>query len=345
MKFIVALIIFSVIIIIHEFGHFLFAKINGVGVIEFSLGMGPRIISKQIGETRYSLKLLPIGGSCAMVGEDMISDEENAFGNKGVWARISIVFGGPLFNFILAFCLSLLVIGKAGYDPAVLYDLGEEPTAMVEAGLKDGDKIVRLDGSRIYNYREMITLISMNQTGKSMEFTYERDGNIQDTTVTPKHTEEGNLFYGIKSGGQRVKGTFLQTLKYSALELRYWLKITLLSLKELILGHVGADEVSGPVGIVSFIGDTYQESSKMGLWTVILSMCNIGILLSANLGVMNLLPIPALDGGRLLFLLGEAITGKRLNQQTEGLIHLIGFALLMMVMVLVFYNDIRHLIV
>ena len=110
MKFIVALLIFSVIILVHEFGHFIFAKINGVGVTEFSLGMGPRLLSKQIGETRYSLKLLPLGGSCAMVGEDMMSDAEDAFGNKGVWARISIVFGGPLFNFVLAFLLALIVV-------------------------------------------------------------------------------------------------------------------------------------------------------------------------------------------------------------------------------------------
>ena len=244
MRLIIALLLFSVIIIIHEFGHFLFAKINGVGVTEFSLGMGPRLLSRQIGETRYSLKLLPIGGSCLMVGEDMESDEQNSFAKQGVWARISIVFGGPLFNFILAFLLSLLVIGKTGYDPAVLHDLGSEPTAMTEAGLRDGDTVVRLNGSRIYNYREIATLIELSASRGPLTFVYERDGERNETVVTPKKNENGQLFYGIPLAGKRVRGGVWKTIQYSALEVRYWLKTTVLSLKELVLGHVSADEVS-----------------------------------------------------------------------------------------------------
>ena len=340
----VALLIFSVVILVHEFGHFIFAKMNHVGVIEFSLGMGPRLLSKQIGDTRFSLKLLPIGGSCNMVGEDMASDAEDSFGNTSVWSRISIVFGGPLFNFILAFMLALIVIGIAGYDPAVLHNLGTKPTSILEAGLQDGDKIIELDGVNIYNYREIVDLLSMNKDAEAVEFVYERNGEINSTVVIPERTEDGRYFYGLPSMGIREKGSIIKVLQYSILELRYWIKTTILSLKELILGNITMDHVSGPVGIVNFIGGAYKESSKISFLSTILEMLNISILLSANLGIINLLPIPALDGGRLFFLLVEAVIKKRLNQNIEGFIHFIGFVLLMFLMIFVLYNDIRHLI-
>lgn len=340
MSIILALLIFSVIVIVHELGHFLLAKYHGITVTEFSVGMGPRLLSHEWGGTRYSLKILPFGGSCMMVGEEEESEEEGSFGSKSVWARITVVAAGPIFNFLLAFVLSVIIVGNIGYDDTVVDVTPGYPAA--EAGMQDGDEIVRLDGSRTYVYREISLFNSLYQ-GRTAEVTYRRDGAEYTVRLAPVKDESGYYRYGFEKSSARTKGTPAQTIKYSFAELRYWLKATIQSLQKLLKGQVALDDVSGPVGIVDAIGDTYEESRSDGWYYVTLNMIIMSILLSVNLGVMNLLPIPALDGGRLVFLLIEAVRGRALPQEKESMVHFLGFVVLMGLMVVVLLNDIRHL--
>ncbi len=340
MSIILALVIFSVLVIVHELGHFLLAKWNGITVTEFSVGMGARLFSYEWGGTRYSLKLLPFGGSCMMVGEEEESDEEGSFGSKSVWARIAVVAAGPIFNFLLAFVMSVIIVANIGYDDTIVDVTPGYPAA--EAGMQNGDKIVRMGGSRTYVYREISLFNSLYQ-GRNAEVTYCRDGEEYTVLLVPVRDENGFYRYGFEKTNVRTKGNAFQTLGYSAAELRYWLKATIESLLKLFQGQVGLDDMSGPVGIVDAIGDTYEESRSDGWYYVTLNMLIMSILLSVNLGVMNLLPIPALDGGRLVFLLIEAIRGKALPQEKESMVHFVGFVLLMGLMVIVLLNDIRHI--
>ena len=342
MSYILALIIFSAIVIFHELGHFLLAKWNGIEVIEFSLGMGPRLLSHVWGDTRYSLKLLPIGGSCQMVGEEEASDSAGAFGNKSVWARIAVVAAGPVFNFILAWVLALIIVGSVGYDNTMVDIIPD--SAAAEAGMEDGDQIISINGSRTWLYREVSLYSSLHQ-GQTATVVFERNGEKQTVVLTPKQSDTGAYLYGFSRTVQREKGGALETVGYSCAEIRYWLKATVESLKMLIGGQVGLEEMSGPVGIVSTIGDTYKESRVDGWYYVTMNMIMIAILLSVNLGVMNLLPIPSLDGGRLVFLILEAIRGKAIPQEKESMVHFTGFVLLMGLMAVILFSDLHKLFI
>ena len=342
MKIIVALILFSVIIIFHELGHFLLAKANGVCVEEFTLGLGPTLIGFQRGETKYCLKLLPFGGSCVMLGEEEASDDERAFNNKNVWQRISIVAAGPIFNFILAFFLSLFLIGYTGADVPVLSDV-TVGTPAYEAGLKEGDRIVKMDGSSVYNFREIVYKMLLNKGGDEVTLVYERDGVKNEVTLLPEKTESGNYALGVV-GGNYEKQNLFGIIKYSVLEVRCQIKVVLWSLRYMVSGYFTPNDIAGPVGIVNMIGDTYEAASPSGFLIVLLSMFDIGVMLSANLGVMNLLPLPALDGGRLLFYVVEVIRGKRIDPDKEGTIHFIGLVILLGLMVLILFNDVRNIL-
>lgn len=342
LKIIIALLIFSLIIVIHEMGHFLMAKKNGIYVTEFSVGMGPRIVSFIRGETRYSLKLLPFGGSCMMLGEDEASDDARAFGKKPVWARISVIAAGPIFNFILAFILALFIVGSIGYDAPIVNEVMDGYPAQ-EAGMQAGDKIIRINNEKINLYREVSIYVQLNQ-GKTADIVFERDGKEYNVTLVPQlDNETGSYLYGFRGAGKRVKGNAITTIQYSAYEVKYWINLTVKSIGMIFEGKVTKDDVQGPVGMVNLIGDTYEESKDDGAFYVWLNMLNISIWLSANLGVMNLLPLPALDGGRLVFLIIEAIRGKAINQEKEGMVHFVGLMLLMALMVFVMFNDIRRL--
>lgn len=342
MKFVIAIIIFSIIILFHELGHFLLAKKNGIRVNEFCLGLGPTLFGITKGETKYSIKLLPFGGACMMEGEDEDSQDARSFQKKSVWARISVVAAGPIFNFIMAFVFALILISCIGYDKPVIYDVMEGYPAQ-EAGMQAGDTIISMNGKRMHFYRE-VSLYSYFHPGKTIDIVYERDNERYETTLIPVYEEEeGRYLIGFYGSGLREKGNILDSLKYSVYELKYWISTTIDSLRMLISGRVSVNEVSGPVGIVKTIGDTYDESKSEGGYMVFLNMLNIAILLSANLGVMNLLPLPALDGGRLVFLIIEAIRRKRIDPNKEGMVHFVGLVLLMLLMVFVMINDIRQL--
>ena len=341
MGIILAILVFGIIVFIHELGHFLLAKANKIRVDEFSLGMGPRLLSFVKGETRYSLKLLPLGGSC-MMGEDDVDDmSEGSFNSKSVWARMSVVVAGAVFNFLLALIFSMIVIGYTGYDEPVISGVVEGFPAQ-EAGLQEGDRIVKMNNKKINIWRE-ISYYNMFHPGETVDIVYERDGEQYETTITPKKDEDGNYLIGITSPSQYEKANLLTATQYGVYEVKFWICTTLESLKMLVMGDVGVDQLSGPVGIVSVVDETYQQSKSYGVIIVIMQMLNIGILLSANLGVMNLLPLPALDGGRLVFMIVEAIRGKRVPPDKEGWVHGIGMILLLALMAFVMFNDVKKL--
>lgn len=338
MSIVVALLVFSILILFHELGHFLLAKRGGIGVTSFSLGMGPAIWKKQIGETEYCLRIFPFGGSCAMVGEDEECDAENAFNKKGVWTRISVVAAGPVFNFILAFVGSVIMILCIGVDKPFVSETMEGYPAY-EAGVRAGDEIISMNGRGIGVYRDVSLYIQLHQ-GENVELVYARDGERHETTIEPKLGEDGMYLMGITGGAYSKCGNPLELVKYAGCEVGYWIHMVFDSLKMMVTGQVSREDVGGPVRIVSMIGDTYEESAKISAFAVFINMLNMVIFLSANLGVMNLLPIPALDGGRLLIMLIEVVIRKRVPEKIEGYIHLAGFAVLMSLMVLILFNDI-----
>ena len=335
---------FGVLIISHEFGHFLLAKLNGICVEEFSVGMGPRILSWQGKETRYSLKAVPFGGSCMMLGEDEESQDERAFGSKSVWARISVLVAGPFFNFILAFLLAMIVLGSMGIDRPVLTGVMDGYPAQ-EAGMQAGDRIVKLNDENITFYRDVSLYLALHQ-GESLDVVYERDGKKYEALIVPEYNEEyGSYMMGIEVAGGRTKVGFLDTVKYSIYEVGYWIRYTFLSLEMMITGKVGVQDVSGPVGMVSSMSDMVQQSSEDGAFYIFINLANICILLSANLGVLNLLPLPALDGGRLLFCLIEVVRGKPMKQEYEALVHGVGLLLLLGLSVIIMFKDIWQLFI
>lgn len=343
MGIILAILLFSAIVIFHELGHFLLAKKNKIRVDEFSLGLGPTIFGKQFGETKFSLKLLPFGGAC-MMGEDDVDDmSEGSFNSKSVWARMSVIVAGPVFNLILAWILCMIIIGWTGYRAPVVSSVTDGYSAQ-EEGIEPGDVIKKIGGKSVHIWND-ISLYNMMHAGtKSVEVKYERDGKDYTVVLEPKQNE-GDAFplLGI-TGGEMVRPGVIGTVRYGAYTVKYWITYTVDSLKMLISGKVGVKDLSGPVGIVSAVDDVYQEAAPAGMAVVILNLLNIGVLLTANLGVMNLLPIPALDGGRLVFLIIEAVRGKRVPPEKEGMVHFAGFVLLMALMVVIMFNDILKLV-
>lgn len=349
MKILISVLILSAIILFHEFGHFTLARLCGVVVEEFSLGMGPRLLShvSRKSGTRYSVKIFPFGGSCLMKGEDMEDETEGSFGTKKVWQRFLIVAAGPFFNFILAFTFSLFIIGAVGVDKPVVLQVTEGFPAE-KAGILPGDEITSIGGSRIQLYRDVTNYVTFHQQDfareTSIPISWVHEGEKHTAEIIPEKAEDGRYLIGISgSSSYRTRGGFLNTLYYSLVELRYWIGSTIGSLRMLFTGQVSPNEVAGPVGVVQTIGETYEESRSDGAFYVWLNLLQISVLLSANLGVMNLLPLPALDGGRILLFLVEALRRKRLNQNVEGYINLAGFSLLMALMVLIMLNDVRKL--
>ena len=342
MGIIIAIILFSFIIIFHELGHFLLAKANGIRVDEFSMGLGPTLIGKEIGGTKFCIKLLPFGGAC-MMGEDDADDmSEGSFNSKSVWARISVIAAGPVFNLILAWIMSVIIILFVGYQPTTISGVSDGYSAQ-EQGMQAGDEIREINGRRVYIWND-ISLYTLTHPGETtLEVVYERDGE-EYTAVLEARQLDGDTSpkLGVISSGS-VKPGILGTLEYGVYTVRYWVTYAIDSLRMLVTGQVGVRDMSGPVGIVSAVDGIYQAAAPQGMLMVALNLMNFGVLISANLGVMNLLPIPALDGGRLVFLIVEAIRRKRIPPEKEGMVHFAGFALLMVLMVVVMYNDILRL--
>lgn len=341
MGIILAILLFGFIVFFHELGHFSVAKKNGIEVEEFCLGMGPLLFSKEYKGTRYALRLLPIGGACMMGEDDEATGTEGNFHSKSVWARMAVIAAGPVFNFILAFLMAVVLTMMTGYDKPVVADV-EEGYPAIEAGMQAGDEIVKINHKRIHIFRE-ISMYNQFHQGEDLDITYRRDGKEYTVTLSPKMDEELSYYrVGILSSGYE-DANLVTAVQYGAYEVKYWIDYTLASLKMLVTREVGIDQLSGPVGIVNLVDDTYQSSVSYGAVAVIANLLNLAILLSANLGVFNLLPFPALDGGRLVFLIIEAIRGKKIPPEKEGYFHMVGFILLMILMVVVLFNDVARL--
>lgn len=343
MGIVIAILMFSGIIIFHELGHFLLAKKNGIRVDEFSLGLGPTLIGKEFHGTKFSIKLLPFGGAC-MMGEDDVDDmSEGSFNSKSVWARMSVIVAGPVFNLILAWIMCIVMVAWVGYMPPVV-DTVQPGYAAYEEGLQSGDVIKEINGKNIHLWNEISLYNLTHAQEKEAEVVYERDGKEYTATLELRQLEnDAYKKLGVTNSGESVRPGILGSLQYGAYTVKYWVDYTVDCLRMLVTGQVGVRDLSGPVGIVDFVGDTYHQSAGAGLKILVLNMMNIGILITANLGIMNLLPIPALDGGRLVFLIIEAIRRKRIPPEKEGMVHFAGFALLMALMVFVMYNDIMKL--
>lgn len=452
---ILAILVLSIIIIVHEFGHFIIAKANGVHVLEFAIGMGPKILSFKKGETKYSFSLFLFGGYCMMLGDEYMEmtiadsldadeddddfedkkeaakkefakkyDESRSYDNKSVWARIAITIAGPVFNFFLALVCSIIIIGNIGYDPATIDYVADNSVAS-EAGLMEGDLILAINNDKITFAREYNFFINYH-ADKSFTLTYERDGKTYTTTITPEYQKVSKYLLGVmisencgissvsedsaaseagfKEGdviisvngnevtsntevtdyitasngeemtfvvsrdgkevtllatprlsesesyvtgfscyGQRVKLSPIQSVKYAILEVGYDVGTVIDSLGMLFTGKLSVNNLSGPVGTVSAMSEIVEESKSDGAFYVFLNLINLCGLISANLGVMNLLPIPALDGGKLIFLLIEAVRGKPIDKKYTGVVTIVGVIFLVILMAYVLFHDIYSL--
>ncbi len=369
------ILIFSVIVISHEFGHFIIARANGIHVVEFFIGFGPTLIHWTKGGTKYSIKLLPLGGACVFEGIDDVEDaikkrsenieekaniaktdketedksyvnQENKYGGSyldaNVWKRLAVTIAGPVFNIILGFIIAFVLVNMIAIRDPVATDI--LPGGAAEAaGLKPGDRIISLNGQRICLYDDIV-MFNVIYNGGEVLTVYERDGERYATVLNPKYDEaEGRYLIGI-SNSTFVKLKGLDAFKYTWYEMRYNFKATYASLFMLIRGRVKSTDVSGPVGIaVNVVGKTYEETKQYGFGTVLVNMMNIALMLTVNLGILNLLPIPALDGGKLIFLLIEIVRGKPVPRDKEALINFIGIIFFIILIIFVFFNDIKNI--
>lgn len=342
-KIIIGLLVLSFIVVIHELGHFLFAKRAGIYVEEFCVGLGPRVLHKKWGETIYAIRLFPIGGACIMKGEDSASDDEeyDTFGAKTVWQRISVVLAGPFFNFILAFVVALILIMSTGVNKPIVGDVIKGDKAEL-AGIKKGDEITKVGSTRILTSNDLILELYSNK-GKSLDIEIKR-GEDKKVVNIDLGQDDRIPKIGVMMNIEKEKLPFFQNFRYAAHEVKYWVKSVFVSLKQIFSGNVTRKDISGPLGIVNMIGSSVTQNVNNGISAMMSSLAFFVILISANLGVMNLLPFPALDGGRFLFLVYELVTGKKPNSKIEGYVNLAGFVALMGLMVFLFYNDIINLI-
>ena len=347
MGIVIAILIFGLIIFIHELGHFVAARLNGIRVHEFSLGLGPTLIGKEYKGTKFSLKALPFGGACVMGEDDVDDDSQGSFNSKSVWRRFTVIAAGSFMNLLLALILSVITIAWIGFTPPVVGAVSEDSPAAI-MGLESGDVITRMNGRPVRMWDDILLYNLMNLHGEPMEVAFAREGVPHELTIQPMFVVEGEegrgrYILGIAPPGWRVYPNFINSIGYGAHNVRFWVSHTIQSVRMLIVGDVGIDQMAGPVGIVQVVDDAYQASVEHGGRAVVLNLMFITLLLSANIGVLNLLPIPALDGGRLVFIFLEMIRGKRIPPEKEGVVHFVGIVLLLSLMAFIMFNDIRNI--
>jgi len=341
-----ALLVFGVMIFIHELGHFVAARLSKVTIYEFAIGMGPTIVSwkSKKYDTKYALRLLPIGGFVSMAGEDGESDDENAFNKKPFWKRFIILLAGPSMNIILGFVLTFTMLfstaiiertderlGLLGTN--VISSFNENSISNTGDGLRENDKVIKVGKVRIHTARELVYEI-MHQGYRSVDIVVERDGEkvaLKDVSFGT-FTEEGIEFGAVDFKIKGVRSTFGNLIKHTYFNSCSMIKMVWDGIIDLFTGRYGIDALSGPVGITEQIGESAQMGST--------NFLNMIALITINLGVMNLLPIPALDGGRLLFLTVEGITRKKINPNVESYIHFVGLVILFGLMIFVTFKDV-----
>ena len=330
-----AILIFFVLVLVHELGHFITAKLCGVEVHEFGIGMGPVIFKKEYKGTVYSLRCIPIGGFCAMEGEDEESDSPGAFGNKKPWQRIIILVAGATMNLLLGLLLMGIVMfgSKAQYVAVPVVDKVIEQSAAEEAGLMQGDKITKINNTNIQTQAELKFELSRYKGG-NIDVEYLRNGERKKASILPKKGEDGVYYIGFEAKVEPLDfgGRLYHTWHYSV----FYGKVILCTLFDLVTGNIGMEAMSGPVGIVSEIG----KSAKQGID----SLLSLAAIITINIGLFNLLPLPALDGGRIIFVLAELITRKKIPADKEGMVHFLGFMLLILLLIFATWQDILRLL-
>ena len=333
MYIIYALLGFSLLIIVHELGHFVMAKVNGIKVEEFAIGMGPKILSTQGKETKYSIGLFPIGGYVKMMGEEEEVQDERSFSSKSPLRRISVIIAGATMNFLFAIIIFTVFLNKFGYSLPKVNSLIENMPA-VEAGLQEGDKFLKVNGSRVFSADDLTIGISLAKDNP-INFLVERNGEKKEVTVTPKLTEEnGRERYMIGFGFERIDNPgIVQSFKQSFKETLSVISQTYKSLKMMIMGEVNfKTDVGGPVSIIRMS----SEAAKNGIWNLMYFIAFISI----NLAVFNMLPFPALDGGWTVILLIELITRRKVPDKVVGAMNYVGIMLLFGLMIIVTIKDI-----
>lgn len=329
---VLTLVMFGIIIFAHEGGHLLCAKACHIYVEEFSVGMGPKLFSFKKGDTTYSLRMLPIGGYCKMPGEDGESDLPNGFDKKSVPQRMLVVAGGALFNIIFAvllFIVAYMGLGTSTEDP-IIGEVYENYPAYT-AGLEAGDEVTAINGETIDSWADM-TAIIQNNVGTALSFTVDRDGEAVQLTVTPEAGDSGSGVIGIVAARENV--SVFEAVKIGFLQTYELTKLVLVSLWQMITGAIGLD-LAGPVGVGQMVG----QAASYGFYSFLIFVAAI----SVNLGIVNLLPLPALDGSRLVFLVIEGIRRKPISANVEGMIHFVGFMLLIGLLIIVTYFDISRI--
>jgi len=329
-----ALLAFSLLIIGHEFGHFIMAKVNGVRVLEFSLGMGPKLFSIKGKETEYLIKLLPIGGYVKMFGEedDVSVVDQRAFSNKTSFQKLTIVSAGPIMNFIIAILFFSLVGGLQGHSTNIVDKIVENSPAM-EAGIESGDKITEVNGKMVTTWEDFLNEILVLENPNSISMVVERNGEKINFDIVPDYnSEEGRYQVGVYS--QVVKPNFVQSVKYGFNQTGSTIRQVFGFFSQLFKGKITADDVGGPISIMKISGLAAQRG--------ILTLLNIMALFSVQLAIFNIIPFPALDGGWIFLLLFQIITGKEVNKEKVATINYYGFLVLMGFMVFILLKDIIH---
>ena len=346
-----AILVFGVLIAVHELGHFMAAKACGVRVNEFSIGMGPALWKKQKGETQYSLRLFPVGGFCAMEGEEEDSDDPAALNNQGFWAKLLIFAAGAAMNFIagLLIILALYAGAKAFYEPVITGFADGCPLESAE-GLQTGDRLLRIDGERVYMYSDVRLLLGLNKTGV-FDLVVERNGEkvtLTDFPMSPQtytgQNGESYTSYGLYFGAEEA--TLGRKLSYTWNNAVDFVRMVRLSLQMLVTGEAGVKDLSGPVGIVSTMTQVGEQSGSAR--AAVENIAYLAALIAVNLAVMNLLPLPALDGGKIFFLVinavGMLLFKKQIPAKYENYIHFAGLVLLLALMAVITLSDVWKLV-
>ncbi len=346
-----AILVFGVLIAVHELGHFMAAKACGVRVNEFSIGMGPALWKKQKGETQYSLRLFPVGGFCAMEGEEEDSDDPAALNNQGFWAKLLIFAAGAAMNFIagLLIILVLYADAQAFYVPVVSGFADGCPLESAD-GLQEGDRLLRIDGEKVYVYSDISLLMGLNKTG-AFDLQIERNGEVitlRDFTMERREyiDQNGKTYtgYGLYFGVEEA--TLGRKLSYSWNNAMDFARLVRLSLQMLLTGQAGVKDLSGPVGIVSTMTQVGEQAATTR--AAVENIAYLAALIAVNLAVMNLLPLPALDGGKIFFLIINAVSmqlfKKQIPAKYENYIHFAGLILLLALMAVITFSDVWKLI-
>lgn len=346
-----AILVFGVLIAVHELGHFMAAKACGVRVNEFSIGMGPALWKKQKGETQYSLRLFPVGGFCAMEGEEEDSDDPTALNNQGFWAKLLIFAAGAAMNFIagLLIILVLYADAQAFYVPVVAGFADGCPLESAD-GLQEGDRLLRIDGEKVYVYSDISLLMGLNKTG-AFDLQIERNGEVitlRDFTMERREYTDQNgkayTGYGLYFGAEEA--TLGRKLSYSWNNAMDFARLVRLSLQMLVTGQAGVKDLSGPVGIVSTMTQVGEQAATTR--AAVENIAYLAALIAVNLAVMNLLPLPSLDGGKIFFLVINAVSmqlfKKQIPAKYENYIHFAGLILLLALMAVITFSDVWKLI-